>query len=475
MTRQTLYCWIACLGLLLGACSVPRIAEKKESRTVPARFGDQGDTTSSARAGLKLFYTDPNLTALIDTALKNNQELNLVLREVQIAQNEVLARRGAYVPFVNLGGGAGADKAARYTRAGAVHENVPLVPGRENSPVSTDMGFGAVVSWQVDIWKQLRNARQSAQYRYLSSVEGKNFMVTHLVSEIASSYYELLALDNQLEILKSYLEIQNNALNIVRLQKVAGEVTELAVKRFEAEVQNNQSRQFAIQQRIVETENRINFLAGRFPQPVRRNAQAFFELMPNQVLAGVPSQLLENRPDVRRAELELAAAKLDVAVARANFYPALMITANLGVQAFNPRFLVTDPGSLLANLAFTLGGPIINRRAIKAEYFSANARQIQAVYRYEQAVLNAFIEVANQLANIDNLAKSYEYKQKQVQTLTESIGISTNLFKAARAEYTEVLLTQRDALEARIELAETKQQQLNAVVNLYRALGGGWR
>jgi NodT family efflux transporter outer membrane factor (OMF) lipoprotein len=475
MIKVNLFIWIGSISLLLSACSIPRLVEKAENRTVPSTYQGSGDTANSGTTGLNMFYADPNLTALIDTALKNNQELNIVLHEMRIAQNEVLSRQGAYLPFVNIGGSTGFDKAARYTRNGSVDEQVPLVPGEKNPPVLTDVTAGAMMSWQVDIWKQLRNAKQSAQYRYLASIEGKNFMVTHLVSEIARSYYELLFLDNQLEILKSYLEIQKNALSMVRLQKMAGEVTELAVKRFEAEVLKNQSRQFYLQQGIIETENRINFLVGRFPQPVKRSAQAFADLVPNQMFAGIPSQLLENRPDVRRAELELAAAKLDVKVARANFYPVLMITANLGVQAFNPKFLFADPGSLVTNLVSNLGAPILNRKAIKAEYASANARQVQAAYNYEQTVLNAFIEVANQLANIDNLAKSYEYQQKQMQALTESIPISTNLFKAARAEYMEVLLTQRDALESQMELAETKKEQLNAMVDLYRALGGGWR
>jgi outer membrane protein TolC len=177
---------------------------------------------------------------------------------------------------------------------------------------------------------------------------------------------------------------------------------------------------------------------------------------------------------VRRAEQQLAAAKLDVKAARANFYPSLRITAGAGFQAFNPAYLI-KPESILYSLAGELMAPLLNRNAIKAAYYSANASQVQAVFNYERSILRAHIEVVNQLSNISNLKKSYDLKAQQVQALNQSIDISTVLFKSARADYMEVLLTQRDALESRFELIETKKQQMNAMVNIYQALGGGWR
>jgi outer membrane protein TolC len=196
--------------------------------------------------------------------------------------------------------------------------------------------------------------------------------------------------------------------------------------------------------------------------------------VPDTIHAGIPSQLLANRPDIKQAELDLEAARLDVKVARARFYPSLGISASLGYQAFNPSYLLTTPESLIYSLAGDLTAPLINKNAIKATYYSANAKQVQAVYNYERAILNAYIEVANQLSKISNLEKSYDLKSKQVQTLTESITISNDLFKSSRADYMEVLMTQRDALESKFELIETKKEQMNALVNIYRALGGGW-
>ncbi|MBT1705727.1 TolC family protein, partial [Chryseosolibacter indicus] len=184
---------------------------------------------------------------------------------------------------------------------------------------------------------------------------------------------------------------------------------------------------------------------------------------------------LQIRPDIKQVELDLAAAKLDIKVAKANFYPSLRITAGVGYQAFDPKYLLTTPESMLYTLAGDLIAPLVNRNAIKAYYYSASSRQIQAVYNYERTILNAYIEVVNQLSNISNLERSYDLKSKQVDALTQSINISTGLFKSARADYMEVLMTQRDALESRFELIETKKEQMNAMVNIYQALGGGWK
>jgi outer membrane protein, multidrug efflux system len=462
--------------MLLTACSLPTsLVKRPESKVTPASFNNNAqDSINTAKLKWKDFFTDPHLTALIDTALKNNQEYNILLQEINISRNEIKARKGEYLPFVGVGAGAGVEKVGRHTRSGAVEESTDIEPGRKFPSPLPDYMIGLNASWELDIWKKLRNAKKSAMLRYLATVEGRNFMVTNLIAEIATSYYELMALDNQLQILKQNIEIQQNALEIVKLEKLAAKVTELAVRKFEAEVLKNQSHLYDIMQSITETENRLNFLVGRFPQTVERNSQAFIDFKLDTIHAGIPAHLLQNRPDIRQAEQELAAAKLDVKVARANFYPSLRITAGAGYQAFNTNFLMM-PESMIYSIGGDLIAPLVNRNAIKAYYYSATSKQIQNVYNYERTILNAYIEVANQLSNISNLQRSYDLKVKQVEALTQSINISTRLFKSARADYMEVLLTQRDALESKFELIETKMQQMHARVNIYQALGGGWK
>jgi len=477
ITKNKAYKYIAfsCMLFTLMACKNLAIINKSENKSVPANFNNSSDSINTATIKWKEFFKDHNLSVLIDSALNKNQELNIVLQEVQIAKNEVRARRGAFLPFMNAGLGAGFEKVGRYTSQGASDANNEIKPGKAFPDPLQNYALGANISWEIDIWKKLRNAKKSAQYKYLSTNEGKNFMVTNLISEIANSYYELVALDNQLDILKKSIELYQSSFEIVKLEKQSTRVTELAVRRFEAEVLKTQSRQYYIMQQITETENRINFLVGRFPQTVARKSNDFTDLKIDSIHSGIPSQLLSNRTDVKQAEQALMAAKLDARVAKAEFYPSFVITAGAGYRSFNPQYLIQTPLSLMYNLAGDLVAPLINRNAIKANFYSANARQIQAVYNYERAILRAHIEVVNQLSNIGNLKKSYDLKNKQVDALTKSIDISNNLFKSARADYMEVLLTQRDALEAKFELIETKKQEMNAMVNIYRALGGGWR
>ncbi len=483
--RRTTPRALTCAGLLLCASAfalgcVPSLDQnppRDPVRDVPPSY-DTAPTTaslpsppaqSSGQAEWHRFFADPDLQALVETARANNQELNIQLQDLIVAENRIRWRRGEYFPKVEAGVDAGIEKVGEHTSQGVSDERHGVAENLQ------DYAFGLMASWEIDIWRKLRNATDAARHRYLSSVEGRNFMITQLAAEIANAYYELLALDNQIEVLKRNIRIQQDALQVVEFQKEAARATRLAVQRFEAEVLKNQSRQFELEQRRIETENLINFLVGRFPQPVARHPQKFREPLPAAVQTGVPPELLDNRPDLRQAEQELAAAELDVQVAKAEFYPKLSIAAGVGFEAFNLKHLVMAPESLAYNAAANLAMPIINREAIKAEYLSANAEQIRAVINYERAILRAFTEVANLLAMIDNLQKSYDLQSRQVDVLKDSIDVSGILFQSARADYMEVLLTRRDALDAEMELIETRRRQLGAMVDMYQALGGGWR
>lgn len=476
MYNRTLYKSIVLLSICLGyaSCSIPKIAQREPKIAVPQMYTDVSDTTNITSVQWRKFFTDQNLISLIDTALKNNQELLITLQEIEMAQNDIKLRHSKLLPTVGARVGAGVEKVGRYTSQGAGDATTEIKPGEETPDPLTDFSANLYASWEVDIWKKLRNAKKAAVIRYLSTVEGKNFVLTNLVAEVASSYYELMALNNQLAVVRQNIELQKNALEIVKVQKTASRVTELAVQKFRAEVLKTQSLEFDITQDIKETENRLNLLLGRYPQPIVMDQTDFLSLSPSKVNSGIPSQLMSSRPDIKQAELELAAAKLDVKVARAEFYPSFDITATLGLQSFKPAYLVTLPASLIYSFVGDMAAPLINRAAIKAEFRNANARQLQAMYNYERVVLNAYLEVSNQLSGVTNLQKSYDLKRQQVDALTQSIDISNDLFKSARADYLEVLMTQRDALEAKLELIETKQKQLNAVTTVYRDLGGGW-
>lgn len=474
---------IACgMPLALSSCAIPDLRPAAWAPSTPPVFAaaSNSETVSaapqseenSAQLGIGQFFSDPILSGLIEQGLANNRELKILDEEVQIASNEVLARRGAYLPFVTVGAEASLDKHSLYTPLGAVEENLPYEPGEFFPEPLPNFLLGFNLFWPLDIWREFRNARDAAIQRYCAAQEQRNAFVTRLVADIAESYYSLMALDKRLETLNLTIELQEKSLQVAQAKKDAGRDTALPVQRFQAEVRKNQSERQILRQEIVEIENRINFLLNRYPQPVERNSDRFLELQ-STLQIGVPAQLLLNRPDIRQAERELAAAGLDVLVARARFFPRVDITAGVGYEAFNMKYLFNTPEALIYNVAGNLVAPLINKKAIQAEYKSANARQLQALYNYQRLTLEAFTEVINRISMVQNYAQSIEIKKQQLEALQASVETASSLFQSARAEYVEVLLAQRDLMEARMVLIETKKEQLSAVVNAYQALGGG--
>lgn len=470
----------ASLVLVTPGCKIPEICCPQAGKPLPSMYVSNNDPNqvvaddgSSAQLGWSEFFDDAVLKSLIAEALSGNQELKILAQDIRIANNEIMARRGSIFPFFSLGASSGIEKSSRFTRAGAVEDQLTVAPGKGFPDPLPNFLVAADVSWEVDIWRKLRNARDAATLRYLGTQAGRTYVVTRIVAEVAENYYELLALDNQLLTLEQTVLIQQQSLATAKALKDAARGTELAVQRFQAEVQKNESERTIIRQKITEAENRINFLLGRYPQPIPRPSVDYLDLNLRALSFGVPSEQLQNRADIRQAERELSAAGLDVRVARAEFFPSLILTAGVGYEAFNTKYLFSSPESLIYSAAGGLVGPIINRAAIKAEYLNANARQLQAVYDYQQTVINAHIEVVNRLSMVDNLSKSIELKKQQLKSLEASVENASRLFQNARGEYIEVLLAQREMMEARMIIIETKREQLGAVINAYQALGGG--
>jgi outer membrane protein, multidrug efflux system len=480
MNNMNLFRKNKCLGILFicilfASCKTTAPVQNTSVKPLPQAFGDNKDSINTSEIKWKDFFADKNLVALIDTALKNNLEVLSTLQEIEIAKSDVRFRKGLLFPTVNGVAGAGLEKVGRYTSQGAGDASAEITPGQIVPENLSDFYLGLQTSWEIDVWGKLRNAKKAAFSRYLGSIEGKNFVVTNLVGEIANTYYELLSLDSQLKYIRKAIQLQKNALEIVRVQKEAALVTELAVKQFEAEVFNSQSMEYDIQQQITESENKLNFLLGRYPQPIARDTTAFTDQLPMLVKAGIPSQLLKNRPDIKQAELELYATKCDVKAAQAEFYPSVGISGAVGFNAFKTAYLFTSPESVIYSIAGDLVAPLINRSAIKAEFNKAKAYQVEAMYNYQKTILNGYVEVSNEMSNITNLQQVYDQKSKAVDALTTSIDISNDLFKSGKANYFEVLMAQREALDSKLELIEAKKRQFNAVTNIYKALGGGWR
>ncbi len=448
---------------------------------LPEAFDEATSSENSSQVRIEEFFNDPMLTCLIHQALVNNQELRILNEDVLIASYEILARQGAYLPFLTAGGGISLTRFSQYTPEGAGIRDDPFLPGKFLPNALPNFFLGPAFFWTPDIWRQLHNAKDAAAMRYFATGEGRNYFVTQLVAEIADNYYGLVALDKRIENLNNIIAIQEQNLRFAQAAKEAARGTELAVQRFQAEVRKNQSEKLIVKQDIIQVENRINFLVGRFPQPVERwtgqSIDQYIDLKLHTLGAGVPAQLLQNRPDIRQAEREIAAAGLDVKVARKRFYPVMTITSGVGYEAFNLRYLFITPEALVANVAGQLAGPLINFKAIKADYLGANARQLQTVYNYQRVIINAVTEVINRMSKVQNYLNSIKIKKQQVKSLEASVVAATSLFQNPRGDtridYLDVLTAQRDLLDARRVLIDTKREQLSAIVNTYQALGGG--
>ncbi len=472
--RQVIARVIACglMLLVLPSCGIPPLRSPQPGPVLPPDFRGETGEENSAQLGIEEFYNDRMLTCLIEKALIDNRELKILNEEVAITGNEVLSRSGAYLPFISVASGVGLDRVSRFTLEGAGIHADPYLPGKFFPNVFGTYGGGINLSWQLDIYRQLRNARDAAADRYAAASERRNYFVTTLVAEIAENYYRLMSLDKRLENLDQIIELQQRSFEIAEARKKAGRATQLGVLRFQAELQRNFSEKLIINQSIIQGENRINFLVNRYPQRVERDSSGFYDLNIHPISVGVPSQLLQNRPDIRQAERELEAAGLDVKVARVNFFPQLVITGGVGLQSLVINHLF-EPQAVAGDIAGGLVAPLVNKRAIRAQYLTANARQLQAIYNYQRVILEAFTQVINRVSMVDNYTKSIEIKKQQLATLETAVEFAENLFQNARIEYIDVLFSQRDLRDARVVLIDTKTEQLAAIVKAYQALGGG--
>jgi NodT family efflux transporter outer membrane factor (OMF) lipoprotein len=442
---------------------------------MPTSYSEKSDSINSANIKWKDFFLDKNLVALIDTGLTNNFDVLMTLQKIEVARNDLRLSKGAMLPSVNGNFSYLQRKFGYYTMDDAGNRVTEIRPGQLIPTHLPDYLVGLQANWEIDIWGKLRNKKKSAFTRYLGSVEGVNLVKTNFISEVANTYYELIALDVELDIIDSTIKIRENVLEIYKVQKQAGLANELAVKQIEAQVLNAQSLAYELLQKIKENENKLNFLLGRFPQIIVRDKLSFNTQFAPIIKAGLPSHLLKNRPDIKKSEYDLLASKMNVKAAKAAFYPSFAITGNAGFQSFNTEFLFSSPQSIAYGVLGNLTAPLINRSAIKAQFNNAKAYQLEALYQYQKTILNAYIEVANELSNIKNLENIYELKSKEVAMLDTSIDIASDLFKSGRANYFEVLMTQSTALQSKLELVTAKKRQYNASVNIYKALGGGWQ
>jgi NodT family efflux transporter outer membrane factor (OMF) lipoprotein len=437
---------------------------------LPERFISDSaihDTSSIADISWRNYFSDTVLRHLIDTGLVLNFDLQFALRNISIAQSQVKQSNWLWIPQVN-----GRVSAYGYRNS----DNGPA--GVNNGAISNnnnDFLASVNMSWEIDIWGKFSRQQESARANYLQTYEVAKAVQTTLVSNIAQGYFNLLMLDQQLLETKKTLDLTNDFVKLTRLLYDAGEVTYLGVQQAESQRDNTAQLVPQIEQGIQIQENSLQLLAGSLPGSVHREGSLTDIHFSDSLETGLPVALLNRRPDVKASELALVQANAQVGISQANMYPALNLTAGAGFESLKASNWFNIPGSLFGLAGATLIQPILQGRQLKTQYEIAKQEREQAVIRFRQSVLTAAIEVTNALVRVQKLKEQEKYAQQRADTLVGAVNNSQLLFKNDLANYLEVITAQQTALDAQLSLAFIQNQELDARVELYRSLGGGWR
>ncbi|MGV3600527.1 MAG: efflux transporter outer membrane subunit [Dyadobacter fermentans] len=463
--------------ITVSGCKLTQPVEQRARIKTPETFAGQADSTGVASLQWKTFFNDQHLVALIDTALQNNLDLKMAVQRIEMARTNIMIAHGAMLPSVTGDVSGGGRKFGDYTMDGVGNYDTNFSSNLDDdrrlpAPFLPDYFLGLRSSWEIDIWGKLKNQKKAAYTRFLASEKGRQAIVTGLIAEIARSYYELLALDTELDIIQKNIDLQESAVETIKMQKEAGRANDLGVQQLTAQLLNTRSLEYEVRQQVVEIENNVNLLAGRFPQPVTRSS-AMGQAVPQSISAGVPAQMLRRRPDIQQAQLELLANYSEQQAAQLALLPSLNITAFLGFNAFKSNLLFSS-GSLAYSALGGLTAPLINRKALKAGQKRAEAASLEALYAYNKSVLTGFSEVSTSLKKLENTREIGELKRQEVEVLQQAVVTSQDLFLTGYASYLEVITAQRGVLQEELNLTNVQKEQFLALVELYRALGGGW-
>ena len=445
---------VICSGL--SACGVtheykqPDVAFPEGYRGGKHSVKDIAADSSIALLPYKSFFSDNTLLTLIDSAVVHNIDLQVAVKNIDYARESLNTAKLGVLPTLNA--------QVQYTNA---NSNEYLAEG--------------VLSWEADVWGKIRSKKKSALANYLKTAEAAKAVRTKLVAEVASGYYNLLMLDTQLEISRKNLGYADTTLSMIRLQYNAGQGTSLAIQQQEALRQNIAGSLPLLEQKISAQENALSILCGSMPGALKRERALLAVKVADTLPSGIPSALLQNRPDVRVAELALQAAHADMGTAKAGLYPSFTVSASGGVKAFKASDWFMLPGSLFGTVQGGLVQPIFQRGQLKAQYNQSKILRDQAELSFKLAVLQAVGDVSNALVKLDKVKEQEVVVEQRSATLQKAVENSGLLFMAGMVTYLDVITAENNSLQADLDLASIRSQHLTAMSDLYRALGGGWR
>jgi NodT family efflux transporter outer membrane factor (OMF) lipoprotein len=451
--------------LSLQSCFVAKKYTQPEVALAEANFRTDKlpkDSSNIAVVSWHNLFTDPVLGQYIEKGLENNIDIRVALQQIIASEAYFKQGKAGYFPTLSANAQYTHQELSRNSQFGSFFEGA-----------LDQYEITGALSWEADIWGKIRSNQRAFQASYLQTVAAHKAVKTRLIANIASAYYQLLAIDEQINITEKTINTRKESLETSKALKEAGNITEVAVKQTEALYYTAQAILLDLKQQGFILENTMSILLGEMPQNIERSALSKQEITSDLAL-GVPSQLLGNRPDVIAAEMNLRNAFELTNVARANFYPKLTISASGGFQSlqFDELF---NSNSLFANFISGLAQPIFNRRSIRTQYEVAQAQQEQAKLNFKQSLLVASKEVADALFTYEIATEKIVIKENEYDAYSIATSYSQELLNNGLANYLEVLRAEENTLNSSLDLVNAKNSQLQSVVDLYQALGGGWQ
>ncbi len=460
---------MAGLGLLaavalLGGCAVGPDYKRPEVKTPEGfRFADSQATNSFADLPWWEVFKDPVLQGLIGTAITNNYNLQQAVARVEQARQQVTVANSAFLPQIGYGGGIGRGKNALYNS-----------PASLNGATESSALLNLNAAWEIDLWGRIRRSSEAAKAQFLATDEARRGVMISLVSSVATAYFNLEALDQQLAVQRGATNAYAGSYRIFHDRLLNGVASKLETDRASAAFANAAAAIPQLEIQIATTEDQLNVLLGRPPQPIFRNSLTNQTQIAPEIPAGLPSDLLRRRPDVLSAEQSLIAANANIGVSKANFFPQIGLTTFLG--RVSPELSAFSGGSAnMWNVGGTMAGPIFQGGALRAQYRAAKAQAVQATDAYQQTVLTAFQEVSDALVTRQQLQSEFVYNGQAVAALAESVDLATQRYLNGKSSYYEVLQAQQELYPSQQAQIQSQVGQLLAVVQLYQALGGGWQ
>ncbi|MGA9638653.1 efflux transporter outer membrane subunit [Flavobacterium sp.] len=453
------------VATIMQACFVAKDYKRPEVQTDNLYRSEKlsSDTISLANLSWEKLFTDPVLQGYIHKGLTNNLDVRIAMQNLAVAQATMLQGKAGYFPTLSVGTDWTHQELSKNSQFGAIVRNTSV----------DQFQLTGSLSWEADIWGKIRSNKRGANAAYLQTNAANQAIKTQLISAIAVTYYQLLAVDEQIKVAEETLVNRDKSIETILALKKAGNVTEVGVKQTEAQKYATQLIIADLKNNTILLENTLSALLGQGPTAIGRSSFGVQKLQPT-ITIGVPVSLLRNRPDVIAAEYNLISNFEMTNVAKSSFYPSLKVTATGGLQSIDINTWFSA-NSIFASVITGLTQPILNQRQIKTKYEIAKANQEKAYLQFQQSLLTAGKEVSDALAQYNNETYKISVREKQVEALTKAASYSDELLTYGLANYLEVLTSKNDALNAKLSLVDNKYQKYKAVIQLYKALGGGWQ